>query len=715
MKLKKILATMVIAVALTSAMATLPELTSGQAGAQTQEEKDKAAPPIKKIVLYKHGMGYFERIGPIKDNAVITLDFKTDQMQDLLTSLFAIDMGGKITSIGYDSKDPIDKQLENILIRVPEGSALTQFVSQLKGVKVEIKVGTETARGSILGIEPVSQKVDNSVLTAYKVVLLREDGAIQPFNLFDVSSMKILDARIQEDLQRILDIYKNSKYTDRKQVRIQTIGKGERTIQIGYLIEMPIWKTSYRLILGEDPTTKPYLQGWAIMENPTDEDWKDVNISFVAGNPISFKLDLYTSYYPQRPVISLASIIPLVGGLIAMDKFAEGTGTISINFGEESMENDSNYDSKDDVAKVSRKGSRLATGYMYAPAAPGMPAPSMSQMLAKSVSSIASGVQIGELFAYESKSPISVGRRQAAMVPIVTEYIDGSKILYYRGSVSPKLMNAFYLTNSSKLTLETGPINIFEGSTAVGEGLLKQSLQPGMKEIIPFAIEAGCTIETTGKDEYKSVHKASFVNGVMVLRQFYLKEITYKCVNKSPRGFTFYLDHPKSNGYTLIDTAKPEEEIAGHYRFKMELAVGKTLEFKVTEQQEVASQVYVQNQSMDQIRFYLEQGYLSSKAKGILKDVVGYMNNIAEYERVIQDAKTETEKLVRDQGRYRENMKILNTNNTKESEKRAEYLERLTKIEERLEKLDNTIRETTEKQRLIRAELNQKVQAFTEE
>ena len=493
---------------------------------------------------------------------------------------------------------------------------------------------------------------------------------------------------------------------------------------------MPIWKTSYRLILGDDPTTKPYLQGWAIMENPTDEDWKDVNVSFVAGNPISFKLDLYTSYYPQRPVINLASIIPLVGGLIAMDKFAQGD--MSVAFSDELMEKEEgNYDAKGYGGGRSGSMKRMEKAKMNAPGAPGMmpmtgaPAPSMSTMLARSVSSIASGVQIGELFAYESKSPISVGRRQAAMVPIVTEYMDGSKILYYRGSVSPKLMNAFYLSNSSKLTLETGPINIFEGSTAVGEGLLKQSLQTGMKEIIPFAIEAGCTIETTGKDEYKNVHKASFVNGVMILRQFYLKEMTYKCVNKSPRGFTFYLDHPKSSGYTLIDTAKPEEEVAGYYRFKMDLAVGhaegrsavadKPLEFKVTEQQEVSSQIYVQNQSMDQIRFYLEQPYLSAKAKELLKDVVGYMNTIAEQERLLGEMRTETEKLVRDQGRYRQNMQILNTNNPKESEKRAEYLERLTKIEERLEKLDNNIRETTEKQRFIRNELNQKVQAFTEE
>jgi len=64
-------------------------------------------------------------------------------MQDVLTSLFALDLdGGKITTVSYDSKDPIEKQLENILIRVPEGAALTQFLAQLKGAKVEAKSAT---------------------------------------------------------------------------------------------------------------------------------------------------------------------------------------------------------------------------------------------------------------------------------------------------------------------------------------------------------------------------------------------------------------------------------------------------------------------------------------------------------------------------------------------------------------------------------------------
>ena len=172
------------------------------------------------------------------------------------------------------------------------------------------------------------------------------------------------------------------------------------------------------------------------MENPTDEDWKDVNISFRAGNPISFKLDLYTSYYPQRPVINLASIIPLVGGLIAMDKFAQGDAGLLLGYSEEKDKEGTysyNAEGGGKVMEKAKRSSRGAAGYMDAPGSPPAPPPSMSTMLARSVSSIASGVQIGELFAYESKSPISVGRRQAAIPD--SHGIYGRSKIYYWGSV----------------------------------------------------------------------------------------------------------------------------------------------------------------------------------------------------------------------------------------------------------------------------------------
>ena len=61
-------------------------------------------------------------------------------------------------------------------------------------------------------------------------------------------------------------------------------GEGKRKVQVGYVVEAPIWKTSYRLVLSD--TEAPFLQGWALVENTTDEDWQGVRLSLISGRPI---------------------------------------------------------------------------------------------------------------------------------------------------------------------------------------------------------------------------------------------------------------------------------------------------------------------------------------------------------------------------------------------------------------------------------------------
>ena len=80
------------------------------------------------------------------------------------------------------------------------------------------------------------------------------------------------------------------------------------------MIENPIWKTSYRLVLDKEKEDKPFLQGWAMVENPTDEDWKDVRMALVSGRPISFQMDLYNPLYVPRPIVEpelFASLRPV--------------------------------------------------------------------------------------------------------------------------------------------------------------------------------------------------------------------------------------------------------------------------------------------------------------------------------------------------------------------------------------------------------------------
>ena len=115
-------------------MRSLPAFAAVALLSMTALGQDQAAQPLKvrKIVVYKHGVGYFEREGKVTGDQQVALTFKTGQMKDLLKSLYAVDLtGGRIATISYDTKDPLSKQLEDILIRVPEDHTLTQFLSEL--------------------------------------------------------------------------------------------------------------------------------------------------------------------------------------------------------------------------------------------------------------------------------------------------------------------------------------------------------------------------------------------------------------------------------------------------------------------------------------------------------------------------------------------------------------------------------------------------------
>src|SRR5262245_49707129 len=188
---------------------------------------DQAAQPlnVRKIVVYKHGVGYFEREGKVTGNQQVALTFKTAQMNDLLKSLFAVDLnGGQIATIQYDTKDPLSKQLEHILIHVPEENTLTAFLTQLKGAKVESTVAGEMTTGSVSGIEPIVKQTKDGTVTSYKLILYADGGKIQPIDLLEAQSVRLLDEGLQKDLARVLDIHLKAKHADRKSVVLNATG-----------------------------------------------------------------------------------------------------------------------------------------------------------------------------------------------------------------------------------------------------------------------------------------------------------------------------------------------------------------------------------------------------------------------------------------------------------------------------------------------------------
>jgi hypothetical protein len=308
---------------------------------------------------------------------------------------------------------------------------------------------------------------------------------------------------------------------------------------------------------------------------------------------------------------------------------------------------------------------------------------------------------------------VTVPRGKAALIPIVGQRVEGQRVLSCNPSSSNRAMNAFYLKNSTSLTLEAGPLTFFEGSTSLGESLLRRELKPGMLEMLPYAIEAGVTVEQVVKHESRPIHRATLANGILTVIYYQFRETEYKFHNQSDKAHKLYLDHPKRPPFELFG-AKAEEELPAAYRLKVELPAGRIATHTVRERTESSSAVYVLQTSPDQIRAFLNQPGLTAKAREFLERVAKLKGDIADLQRVRNGHQQEYSQLAQDEERYRSNIRVLGAT-PKERELRDRYLENLSKIDERLGELRVKIQEADAKARELEASLAKMVAEFKEE
>jgi len=338
-----------------------------------------------------------------------------------------------------------------------------------------------------------------------------------------------------------------------------------------------------------------------------------------------------------------------------------------------------------------------------------------AEQLELSMPPAVAGVEVGDLFAYQSREKVSVKRGQAALVHILSERVDGGeRCLYYKAVVCPRPMNSFFFKNSTGLTLEAGPITLFDGSTCIGEGLMRKVMKKDMRDMIPYAVEAGVSVERKVSQRSDPVTKAVIANGVMTLSYTQNVESVYAIRSQGSHDSVLYLDHPKTGGYRLAEPAKAEEEVEGHHRFRVEVKAGQTTELKVRESMPSVSSVSLLGTPAETIRFYLQQRYLSEAAKAMLTQLVatqGEINRLRQREAALGQERT---RLGEDQNRARENLKVLR-DTPSELEMRKKYLAQIDRSEARLEQINEEGRQAATQRQQLEADLSKKVQDYKDE
>ena len=269
--------------------------------------------PVKRIVLYKNGIGYFEHSARVHGNQELTIDFTTAQLNDVLKSLTAVDLGeGHISSVRYNSIAPLNERLR--ALRLPFGEQVTRedFLLALRGAQVEVKNGSSSATGRLLSVDKVrrsNSKGDFVDVTEFSIV--SDAGEMRNFELGPATSVRLAERDLNDEVGRYLSLIGSSRARDLRRMTLSATGTGDRDIFVSYISEVPIWKSTYRIIFSDKANEKPVLQGWAIVDNTVGEDWKDVQLSLIAGAPQSFIQDISQPFYTRRPVVQLPPSVML--------------------------------------------------------------------------------------------------------------------------------------------------------------------------------------------------------------------------------------------------------------------------------------------------------------------------------------------------------------------------------------------------------------------
>ena len=283
----------------------LASISSGQSSAPGVAVESPGRLPVTRVILYKNGVGYFEHAGHVHGSQDINVDFTTAQLNDVLKSLTVLDLGkGRITGVSYNSTAPLGRRLGSLHLPVGENPTTAQFLDALRGARLEVRSGSENATGRLLSIEDreLPGKGDQKI-TVTQLSVVSDSGEVRVFDLTPATSVRVAEKEVNEEVGKYLGLVASTRDQDVRRMTISTAGEGERDLLVSYISEVPVWKSTYRIVIPNEG--KPLLQGWAIVDNTVGEDWKNVELALVAGAPQSFVQELSQPYYTRRPVVPL--------------------------------------------------------------------------------------------------------------------------------------------------------------------------------------------------------------------------------------------------------------------------------------------------------------------------------------------------------------------------------------------------------------------------
>lgn len=671
---------------------------------QAGQLKPAVSLPISQVILFNSGVGHFTRSGEIDGDARVDLSFPEQDINDLIKSMTLRDPSptGRVAAVTYDSHDPIDRTLASFAINLNNSPTFAQILTQARGEQVEVALANNASQpgnltGKIIGVEQQQVPSKEGTVSVAVLNLWCAEG-VRAVKLSEVQRLRFANPVIENEFRRALETLALSHDSQKKAVSLHFAGEGKRKVEVGYVIENPIWKTSYRLVLDKEGAKKPYLQGWAVVENPTDEDWQQVTMALVSGRPISFKMDLYNPLYVNRPTVEpelFASLRPPTysGAMhrMAIDGLSRNQETWNYEMLQQMRTVDKDGKPHDVSEKTAARGGLLGAGSgkdeadrtRFAREAAGRLKSNLN--LGDSVQSVATASSLGDYFQYVIDRPVDLARQKSAMLPIVDKDVEGKRVSIYNQSVQAKHpLLGLKFKNTSGMPLTQGPITVFEGSVYAGDTRVLD-LQPDEERLVSYAIDLGTEVSVKPGNSASRITSVKAVKGIIHTHTIQRDERVYDVSNRSTTDRTLLIEHTnrKGQGFVFVGDNKPKEEAADVFRFELAVAAKKDLSYTVIEERPIDQSIQLTNNADDQIRHFINLKEAPESLKTKLQEALKVKANWDKVRQDIQAANQRIQTITVDQKRLRDNLR----ETPKESPLFQRYLKTLEEQEKEMDDL----------------------------
>lgn len=686
--------------------------------------------PLRHVSLFSSGVGYFGRAGKVDGDGDVELYFQRDDLNDVLKSLVITDPSGELRPATYSLDELLARRPQNNDLALPSGATLGEILRGFQGALIEIQASGRKIVGRLIGVATKNIRDKNGdVISVDVATVMQENGltSVRLDSVEDGGTVRLLDAKLNRKLSTQLESSAtrlvSSVDAGFRPIRLHFAGKGEREVKAGYIQATSVWKTSYRLVFDspkKSATTlktavkknkanetveikndaRPLLQGWAIVENTTDEEWKDVGLSLIAGSPVSFSMDMAAPLYVQRPEVAL----PFAGAPLSQiyDEATEKKMTLRPmprRAPSNAPVSPSSSAAADSAALFSNAGNFQRRDEYKDREDVAVSATQLAQQQASATSG-----ERGELFEYSIRQPVSLKRGEAAMVPIMSQAITGEKLTIL--DTRQANLSAVYgmrIRNTTGLHLAGGPITIYQDGLYAGDAQVTD-VAPGDSRLISYALDSDLVVGRETPTYQSDITSLAISNGVLTATRKQRQVQTFTMRNKASEAKTVLLQIPIDTNYTLVEPKVPSEKSPTEYRFEVVVPAKATTPFKFAGERVVYESVIVLNADIDTLAAYAKNTQVSPSLKTALNGVVIRRNKLRGLQNRRAYVEKQIEEISAEQTRIRSNMNSL----ARSSDLYKRYVAKLSSQESQIE----TLRREVARLRALKSDANSELSAF---